>query len=183
MWPRVKRTLAHFPPKNVTSCYSTYKKSVFLSPLFLRFFILRIYCCRFVFSGYPAISHSCCLVSCFFSLSLCLPCSLSPLCSWTFSDVVLPPFSIFIPKLHEDRFVFLLCLSKLKFFCVPEPSPTCFPRYFRFLSPHSMNTGSFSCFVFPPRLLLCFLFFTSICIYMHFLFRFFVFSLHVRCFF
>ena len=152
------------------------KKSVFLSPLFLRFFILRIYCCHFAFSGYPAISHSCCLVSCFFSLSLCLPCSHSPLCSWTFSDVVLPPFSIFSHKLHEDRFVFLLCLSKLKFFFVPEPSPTCFPRHFRFLSSNSMNTGSFSCFVFPPRLLLCFLFFY---LYLH-LYAFFI---SVFCFF
>ncbi|KAH1214812.1 hypothetical protein GmHk_13G036089 [Glycine max] len=32
--------------------------------------------------------------------------------------------SIFISKLHEHRFVFLLSLSKVKYFCVPEPSPT-----------------------------------------------------------
>ncbi|RZB75039.1 hypothetical protein D0Y65_033787 [Glycine soja] len=31
---------------------------------------------------------------------------------------------ILISKLHEHRFVFLLSLSTLKFFCVPEPFPT-----------------------------------------------------------
>ncbi|KHN28434.1 hypothetical protein glysoja_040847 [Glycine soja] len=27
-------------------------------------------------------------------------------------------------------------------FCVAEPSPTCFPRHFQFLSPNSMNTAA-----------------------------------------
>ncbi|KAG5111085.1 hypothetical protein JHK82_040308 [Glycine max] len=27
-------------------------------------------------------------------------------------------------------------------FCVPEHSPTCFPRHFQFLSPNSMNTAA-----------------------------------------
>ena len=51
------------------------------------------------------------------------------LCSWAFSDVLPPPFSIFISKLHVHRFVFLLSLSKLKFFCVPELSRSWFPPF------------------------------------------------------
>ena len=49
----------------------------------------------------------------------------------------------------------------------------CFPRHFRFLFPNSMNTGSFSCFVFPSRLLLCFLFlplFVFVCVFFVFCF-------------
>ena len=37
--------------------------------------------------------------------------------------------SIFISKLHVHRFVFLLSLSKLKFFCVPELSRSWFPPF------------------------------------------------------
>ena len=89
-WPRVTISLSHFPSKNVTSCYSANKKrSVFVYPLFLRFFILRIprhllflsfcvYCrrfpmltlhFRFEFSGYTAISHSCCMHVAWFRVS------------------------------------------------------------------------------------------------------------------
>ena len=72
----------------------------------------------------------------------------------------------------------------------------------QFLSPNSMNTSSFSCFIsksfdfclypswcgfdvlrFPSPFSSMFSFFTSICICMRFFFWFFVFSLHVHCFF
>ena len=42
-----------------------------------------------------------------FIFLLCLS-KLKFLCSWAFSDMLPPPFSIFISKLHEYRFVFLL---------------------------------------------------------------------------
>ena len=41
--------------------------------------------------------------------------------------------------------------------CVPEPSPTWFSRHFRFLSPNSMKTGSFSCFVCQSLIFFVFL--------------------------
>ncbi|KHN30877.1 hypothetical protein glysoja_045271 [Glycine soja] len=42
--------------------------------------------------------------------------------------------------MNTGSFSCFVCQS-LKFFCVPEPSPMCFPRHFRFLSPNSKNTA------------------------------------------
>jgi len=74
------------------------------------FFYLYLYLYAFFF-----------LVFCFF-----IACSLFLLKLSFLSQKV----SIFISKLYQHRFVFLLSLSKVKYFCVPEPSLTLLSLHF-----------------------------------------------------
>ena len=65
----------------------------------------------------------------FTSICICMRFFISVFCFFTACSLFLLKLrflsqkaSIFISKLHVHRFVFLLSLSKLNFFCVPEPS-------------------------------------------------------------
>ena len=161
--------------------------------------------------------HECASVSlsmCFFSIFF-TACSLFLLKLPFLSQKV----SIFISKLHEHTFVFLLSLSKVKhLWCISflQKASILYAFFFPifcfftacslFLLKLSFLSQSFDfylqtpwtqvcflalsqkasifasipldvvlmCFVFPPRLLLHFLFFTSICICMRFFFCFFI---------
>ena len=129
------------------------KALIFVSTLHVHRFVFLLYLSKWIQVRFPSPSSS--MFSFFTSICICMHFFISVFCFLTACSLFLLKLwflsqkaSIFISKLHVHRFVFLLCLSKLKFFFVPEPSPTCFPRHFRFLSPNSMYTGSFSCFLY-----------------------------------
>ena len=90
-----------------TACSLFLLKQPFLSPK-ASIFISKLHECASFF-----------LFMCFFSIFF-TACLLFLLKLPFLSQKVL----IFISKLHEHRFIFLIFLSKVKYFCVPEPSPT-----------------------------------------------------------
>ena len=103
-------------------------------------FISKLHEYRFVFLlRFPFPSSS--MFSFFTSICICMRFFISVFCFFTACSLFLLKLrflsqkaSTFISKLDVQRFVFLLSLSKLKFFCVPELSLSWFPRHFRFLS-------------------------------------------------
>ena len=92
--------------------------------------------------------------------------------------------SIFIFKLHEYKFFSCFISKNFNFYL---QNPWIQVRFLALSQKVSIFASIpvdvvFMCFIFTPHLLLRFLFFTFICICMRF-FRFFVFYLHVHCFF
>ncbi|KAH1261869.1 hypothetical protein GmHk_02G004628 [Glycine max] len=130
--------------------FLSHKASIFISKLHVHRFIFLL--------GFPSSDSS--MFSFFTSICICMRFFISVFCFFTACSLFLLKLrflcqkaSIFISKLHVHRFVFLLSLSKLKFFCVPELSRSWFPPFsFNFFcvpqsSPSLLSLGFLACWV------------------------------------